>query len=324
MTMYDYILEEKNVLLNILNNFKNIDIHDRKNILIIATGSSKNAALSTKYFMQDILDCKIDIVEPFNYIHYSKIDKNVDLVILITQSGKSASILEAYEYVRKTSSVEILTLTANGNCKLSKESNYFLDLNIGEENVGFVTKGFSATILNLYLLAIENSKIDKIEYKKELYNIINEIPYAIELADKICDENSEILKLCNRFICIAYGDLYGIAKEFETKFIETVRVPSTGYELEQYMHGPYLEANKNHILIFLNIEDENIKRSKMLQRYMENYVNKTFDFKHCTKFSSLYIASIIQVLSYRVSKLKLIDLEKRIFDDFDEVLKSKI
>jgi glucoselysine-6-phosphate deglycase len=30
----------------------------------------------------------------------------------------------------------------------------------------------------------------------------------------------------------------GVAKEFETKFTETVRVPSSGFELEAYMHGP--------------------------------------------------------------------------------------
>ena len=106
MTMYDYILEEKNVLSKILEEFKNIDIRNKKNILIIATGSSKNAALATKYFMQNTLDAIITIVEPFNYVHYSKIDKKIDLVILITQSGKSASIVEAYEYIKANTNVE--------------------------------------------------------------------------------------------------------------------------------------------------------------------------------------------------------------------------
>lgn len=325
MTMYDYILQEKTVLLNILREFKNIDIQNKKNILIIATGSSKNAALATKYFMQNILDCIITIVEPFNYIHYSKIDKKIDLVILITQSGKSASILEAYEYIRNNTNLAILTITGNKNCKLSVESDYFLDLNIGEEKVGFVTKGFSATVLNLYLLAIENSnKVDKLSYKIELMEVINDLSNAIEITDFLCDKEKEKLKVCNRFSCIAYGDLYGICKEFETKFTETVRVPSVGYELEQYMHGPYLEANENHILIFLNIKDQNIKRSKMLQEYMEKYVMKTISFEKDTLFISLYMATIIQVLSYKISQLKAIDLEKRIFGDFDRVLKSKI
>ena len=50
MTMYDYILEEKNVLSKILEEFKNIDIRNKKNILIIATGSSKNAAYFRCYY----------------------------------------------------------------------------------------------------------------------------------------------------------------------------------------------------------------------------------------------------------------------------------
>ncbi|WP_288892951.1 SIS domain-containing protein [uncultured Sneathia sp.] len=325
MTMYDYILEEKNVLSKILEEFKNIDIRNKKNILIIATGSSKNAALATKYFMQNTLDAIITIVEPFNYVHYSKIDKKIDLVILITQSGKSASIVEAYEYIKANTNVEILTITSNNNCKLAKESEYFLNLNMGEETVGFVTKGFSSTVLNLYLLAIENSNnVDKIAYKKELSDIINDLPNAIQIANSLCDKEKEKLKKCSRFSCIAYGDLYGISKEFETKFTETVRVPSIGYELEQYMHGPYLEANKNHILLFLSIKDSNETRSKMLKEYMEKYVMKTFSFEKNTVFVSIYMATIIQVLSYRISQLKSIDLGKRIFDDFDRVLKSKI
>jgi glucoselysine-6-phosphate deglycase len=41
-----------------------------------------------------------------------------------------------------------------------------------------------------------------------------------------------------------------VAKEFETKFTE-VRVPSSGFELEAYMHGPYLEANARHVMLFI-------------------------------------------------------------------------
>lgn len=48
---------------------------------------------------------------------------------------------------------------------------------------------------------------------------------------------------------------------------ETIRVPSQGFELEAYMHGPYLEADASHLLFFIEGESVNKERSQKLQRY---------------------------------------------------------
>ena len=45
-----------------------------------------------------------------------------------------------------------------------------------------------------------------------------------------------------------------MAKEFETKFTETVRLPSQGFEVEAYMYVPYLEADTTHLLFLLKIK----------------------------------------------------------------------
>lgn len=98
------------------------------------------------------------------------------------------------------------------------------------------------------------------------------------------------------------------------------------------MHGPYLECNKNHLIFFLNSNDNYLQRAKKLEKYLKNYVYDTVDFSifidNFEKYSNIeltiYYALIIQVLSYSVSKIKGIDLDKKIFEDFDEKLKSKI
>ena len=97
-TMLTNILEEEKIFKNIISNFetknylliKELIKIELKNILILATGSSMNAALITKYFISDILNINIEIKEPFNYYNYEKINENIDLVIAISQSGKSA------------------------------------------------------------------------------------------------------------------------------------------------------------------------------------------------------------------------------------------
>lgn len=332
MNMYDYICSQKNILVKILENFKNIDLKKYNRICILATGSSFNAALSTKYYLENKLNKNIILLEPFNYINYSKFDNDIDLYILISQSGKSASIINSFDYIKSKSNVDTLVISSNKDCYISKSATYFLDLNMGIEKVGFVTLGFSATVLNLMLLGLYNS----FNYEKEISNIkelIKNYDEIIKYANEKFEENEEKLKKAKRYSCIAYGDLYGIAKEFETKFTETVRFPSVGYELEAYMHGPYLEVNNNHFLFFLNYNDNNFERSNKLKKYMEKYTNNTISFNlseinlKCNienYMASLIMAVIVQVFSYRVSKIKNIDLSIKIMSDFDEFLKSKI
>lgn len=168
-TMLTNILEEEKLLGNIIFNFetKNYNIIKElvkiklKNVLILATGSSINAALITKYFISNILNTNIEIEEPFNYYNYEKINENIDLVIAISQSGKSASTISALKYVKKCKDILSIAITSNNMSKIAKESNMTLDLGIGIEQVGFVTKGFSATVLNLFLLAIILAKEKK-------------------------------------------------------------------------------------------------------------------------------------------------------------------
>lgn len=84
-----------------------------------------------------------------------------------------------------------------------------------------------------------------------------------------------MFRLTQRFITIGYGPNWGTAKEAETKLTETIRVPSQGFELEAYMHGPYLEADASHLLFFIEGDNENKERSQKLRRYMSQYVGET-------------------------------------------------
>ena len=351
-TMLSNIYEEKEVLLKILKEFRErnskvideLGKKDIKRVLVLATGSSMNAAQTTKYFLEDILDCFIEIKEPFNFYNYEKIDNDLDLVITITQSGKSSSTIEALKYIKENSKIKTLTITSDNESPVIEYSDLILNLNFGIEKVGFVTKGFSATILNIFLLGIflgESRKSiskEKFEsYLKELEKIINYIPKVIEISENYFEENKETLKATDRFIAIGYGGALGIAKEFETKFTETVRCPSQGFELEAYMHGPYLEANKNHIIFYLENNGKLKNRMKNLREYMDSYVKKSIliglnngdinislEEKFDEHLVLLLLVVPIQLMSYKIATFKGIDLGIRIFNDFDKVLKSKI
>lgn len=349
-TMLTNTLEEEKILKNIISNFetKNYDLIkelikiELKNILILATGSSINAALITKYFISDILNVNIEIKEPFNYYNYEKVNENIDLVISISQSGQSASTISALKYVKKCKNIPSIAITSNNMSIISKESNMTLNLGIGIEQVGFVTKGFSATVLNLFLFAIILAKEKELisEEKKEFYlkelnTIIENISKVILKTENFIKEKKEIFLNTKRFIGIGYGACFGLVKEFETKFTETIRLPSQGFELEAYMHGPYLEANKEHIIFYFDNNGKLSERLLLLKDYMIPYIKQSIvigidngdinlNLKINEHLAALLLIIPIQIMSYRIAEIKGINLNIKIFKDFDKVLKSKI
>ena len=351
-TMLGNILEEEKVLKKIFIEFKDknymiiekLKKQEIKNVLILATGSSMNAAQLARYFMESLLDINIDIKEPFNYYNYEKVNKNLDLVIAVSQSGKSASTIHALEYVKNSSNVKTLAVTSNSESLIGKYADMVLNLNFGIEQVGFVTKGFSATVLNLFLLAVlvgvEKNLISKNEEKKylsEIEDVIKVVPQAVKVTEIYLLENKDELKKAVRFNAIGYGSCYGVAKEFETKFTETVRYPSQGFELEAYMHGPYLEADKSHVVFYLDNGGKLSERLKMLKNYMSPYVGKSITIglnhgeinikvgkKLNEHLAALLLVVPIQLMSCTIAGFKGINLGIKIFKDFDAVLKSKI
>lgn len=353
-TMFTYINEEyetnRGILKNRKENLKSfIDLAKGKKYngwTVLATGSSANAIECAKYYVEKILNINIEIKMPFVFSNYnSQIDDNT-LYLAVTQGGHSYSTIAAMKEVRKTSS-DIVAITANMNSIVCDLSKYVVDIGCGEEKVGYVTKGFSGTVFTFILmgleLAYENKKISEDYYYKEIEKIEDAIGYidiVIEKSLKWYEYNKDELVSGKRFVAIGYGPGYGVAREADTKITETVRVPMNGYELEEYMHGPYLSLSDKDHIIFIEAESKLQERQVTLRNYLEEYTEHTYaityketsDNKHDLTLgisidemiSPLLFAIPIQILSYFLAEDKGNKLSDKIFSDFDEKLKSKI
>ncbi|HAJ3625735.1 TPA: SIS domain-containing protein, partial [Escherichia coli] len=119
-TMMTYISEEPACLAQILRDYRQklapietfVRQHPVRRILLLATGSSLNAALCARYFFEQRFGVLLDIKEPYNFTHYDAIDPHADLVVAISQSGKSASTLEAMRKVQ-ASGKSVFALTSD-------------------------------------------------------------------------------------------------------------------------------------------------------------------------------------------------------------------
>ncbi len=95
-TMMTYISEEPACPAQILRDYRQklapIETFARQHPvrrILLATGSSLNAALCARYFFEQRFGVLLDIKEPYNFTHYDAIDPHADLVVAISQSGKA-------------------------------------------------------------------------------------------------------------------------------------------------------------------------------------------------------------------------------------------
>lgn len=347
-TMMDYIQEEQATLVKLLQEFVPKKEEKRaaiEHLLILATGSSSNACLAAKYAMEKLAGITVTIEEPYHFNHYGHLSQEIETVLAVSQSGKSTSTIDAVAHLSEQG-LYTISLSSDSQSPLAQKVNERIDLGTGIETVGFVTKGYVATVLQLYLMGVSigyskgilsDEQVSMI--KHQLEEMIEAIPQVIAKTIDFFEENASIFKLANRFVAVGYGPNWGTAKEFETKFTETIRVPSQGFELEAYMHGPYLEANHQHVLFFIEAPSSNQSRAQLLHDYIESHVGKAYTITTAVAknsdtlglnvaceetFSSLLLVIPFQIFSYLGADAKGIDLNNRIFDDFDQVLKSKI
>ena len=351
----DYVALEPEYYQNILDNYQtlftqHIDLSKIKqlnSIVIFATGSSSNAAYGARSLMSKILKVPVYIEDPSiaaNYLHYS--DPNT-LYFAISQGGESYSTIHLVEEFIKSNQT-IYTLTSNPNSPLYKVSNHVLSMGIPIEEMPYVSAGYSVTILDLILISLviaqKNGNLNEQQfnsYLDQLQKVTHLLPKVIEQSQMWVNQYQNQFYHAKRVIFIGYGATYGVAREGETKFTETVRNTAFGKELEEYMHGPYLGLHEDDHIVFLEPHGQLAQRANLLKVFLDKYVknvstiyaNNSNNLKEedlCLNvdidelYTSLFMTVPVHLLSYQVSRLKGHNLEKSTYPEFDEITSSKI
>ena len=351
----DYVALEPEYYQNILDNYQtlftqHIDLSKIKqlnSIVIFATGSSSNAAYGARSLMSKILKVPVYIEDPSiaaNYLHYS--DPNT-LYFAISQGGESYSTIHLVEEFIKSNQT-IYTLTSNPNSPLYKVSNHVLSMGIPIEEMPYVSAGYSVTILDLILISLviaqKNGNLNEQQfnsYLDQLQKVTHLLPKVIEQSQMWVNQYQNQFYHAKRVIFIGYGATYGVAREGETKFTETVRNTAFGKELEEYMHGPYLGLHEDDHIVFLEPHGQLAQRANLLKVFLDKYVknvstiyaNNSNNLKEedlCLNvdidelYASLFMTVPVHLLSYQVSRLKGHNLEKSTYPEFDEITSSKI
>ncbi|MDH6367953.1 MULTISPECIES: SIS domain-containing protein [unclassified Breznakia] len=349
-TMMDYIIETEAVCKSNLQHAK-ILIQplmecflewEYEKILIVASGSSANAALCAKYFMQDTLYCDVEVISPYTFTHYTKYVDDKTFVFTISQSGLSTNTIDAIKKIQKLNRKAIV-LTGDIHSDVAS-ADVVIDYGVGKERVGYVTKGVSTLALYLCLFAIHASyQLEYISTKDvdgfhaQLSCIYDAYPQLITRAvDFYKRHQKALLSMSKLFIC-AVGPNIGVACEGALKISETVKIPAFAYEIEEYIHGPNLQLDPSYTVICIDTHDACSKRvqdiwrattcitdhSFLVSRDMEGDTVYHYDLDVLPTLSPLIHVVFFQVLAYQITTDKNQWEDYILMKDFNKVVKSK-
>lgn len=247
MTMLDYIMEQPKLFQDVLKQSVEItsgfcEIFKKvmpDQLYLIASGTSCNGAKAAAPFMEMVLGCQVHVYPPSRM---NRIYGQRPLVLLISQGGKSTNIVAAAE---KTRGYSRIAMTGSKDGILNSMCENYIVIPCGEENVGPKTKGYTITILTLYLMALEAAKAVGIRteaeytaYKEVLETCGRQYEENIKRSEQWVGQNKENLKALRELYLVGKGQSMFVAQEGALKMMETCLIPGTPFDFEEYLHGP--------------------------------------------------------------------------------------
>ena len=199
-------------------------------VLLVARGSSDNAALYARYLIEIHLGLPAVLAAPSAITRYGAEPKYPrSLVVGISQSGAGPDVAEVLETMRGLGHAT-LALTNTPGSRITDAAERTILLDVGEETAVAATKTFSASLLALYgvVRALGADLPEPALYGEEW---IAECRSAAE-------EASGIFVRCHPTFALGRGYGFAAAHETALKLMECALIPCKAYSAADFQHGP--------------------------------------------------------------------------------------
>lgn len=330
--MYDYILESKDAVRNIVEQQDSIFggalayLKDKaiEQIYILGSGTSYHAAVAAKSVVEDTLGVKIINMYPMEFVDNERVFNPKTLVVGISHAGRSSSTIRALDKARELGFLTI-GMTAERDRPIVDHADCTVYIEIGDEFAGPKTKGYIGSIATIAMLgiklAVQQGKLGEAEKKDLEARMLATSDQIPDIAAKAWDwykANAEDLTKCRRLILLGYEACMSSMLEGTLKILEAVRYSVTGYELEEFMHGVYHSINEDTYMLYLGCPGKHYQRMAAMMKYFEtergahNYIVTSeegqpggnafvYPFRNDRYFASMEYVVPLQVIARKLS-----------------------
>jgi len=308
-----------------------------KQVQIIACGTSYNAGLVAKYWLEDIakIPCNVEVASEYRYRH--PILLNDTLFITLSQSGETADTVEALKTAKKINkNIITLCITNSDESSLTRLSDLTFLTHAGPEIGVASTKAFTTQLVALALLTCSIGNLKQSISKKQESEIIDGLKRLPGLVNEALLQEVQIKKLAVNFkntnsaLFLGRGTMHAIAMEGALKLKEISYIHAEAYPAGELKHGPIALIDKYIPVIAIAPNDELLIKLRSNLQEVRSRGSQMIVFEdECSKIEQMDSMEIIpitsnlgritapiiftiplQLLSYHVALIKGTDVDK--------------
>ena len=240
-----------------------------KQVQIVACGTSYNAGLVAKYWLEDIakIPCNVEVASEYRYRHPIILDDT--LFVTLSQSGETADTVEALKSIKKiNSNITSLCITNSAESSLTRISDLTFLTHAGPEIGVASTKAFTTQLVALALLTCSIGKLKKSVNKRQEKEIIDGLKRLPGLVNEALLQEAQIKELSMRFkdkssvLFLGRGTMHAIAMEGALKLKEISYIHAEAYPAGELKHGPIALIDKDMPVIAIAPNDELLEKLK--------------------------------------------------------------
>lgn len=304
-------------------------------VQIVACGTSFNAALTAKYWIESMVNipCQVEIASEYRYRKTVVVENS--LFISVSQSGETADTLAALRIAKEQGFMASLAICNVPGSSLVRESDMAFMTRAGSEIGVASTKAFTTQLTGLLMLATSLAQAKNTLDANEISEIVRQLrqlPSDINealLMDKQIEKLAEDFNEKQHCLFIGRGELYPIAIEGALKLKEISYIHAEAYAAGELKHGPLALIDQEMPVVVVAANDELLEKLKsnieeVRARGGQLYVfadsacdlneSKGLKVIHCNAKGN-YVAPIIltvalQLLSYHVAVLRGTDVDQ--------------
>lgn len=243
---------------------------DYRSVRIVACGSSKNAATIARPWLRELLGLEVSVCEPYTFCRYEHELPADEFCFVVSQSGYSTNALAALACIRESGRLAI-GVTGDVESDFREAADVIIDYGVGEEQVGYVTKGVTSLAVFLWLFGIDvaraQGRLDNAGRDEAIAGIeavIHNFEAVRDQTPALLARRYKELSAMERVFLVGAGANYGVACEGALKYGECLQFPAMALELDEYLHGPNLQLSPDYTIFVVACGERDHSRAHQI------------------------------------------------------------
>ena len=310
--------------------FKQVD-----SILILAAGTSYYAALTAKYWIEDLAQLPVNVEIASEYRYRKSVPNPRQLIVTISQSGETLDTMEALKHAKSLGQNLTLAICNVLESAIPRASALVFYTRAGAEIGVASTKAFTTQLVALYVLAVTLAKQRGLVSKDQEHEHLNglrqlavSVQHALNLEPQIREWAKAFADKQNALF-LGRGIHYPIALEGALKLKEISYIHAEAYPAGELKHGPLALVDSSMPIVVIAPNDSLLEKVKSNMQEVKARGGELFVFadadshfsasegvsvirtpRHVGMLSPILHSIPVQLLAYHAALLKGTDVDK--------------